>query len=368
MSVDFYKAYRLCVDKISEYHDNLPVRSMVLAGNPKLAAWKLEQLVKHENYGYNQLHLDALTKDKLTEKYHTNSITKKAVSDANVTPLHFACVNPNREVLAKLLEQSPEFNVQDTMLFKPIHFAAVCMDSANLELLVEKGANLFDVTNTKASALHLAAQVGSAACVAAILKLNPRIARLRDRPGLSAMAYALELGEIEPIKAFLDSGAVKVNQGQGKDRMTPLMYAASRGNYELCEFLLERKARVLSKDKFKRTPLIMAVRNGHVKVASLLLQYGSDWNHPDSSSNTPLHYAAGFGWKECVDLLIAHGANINANNSWKVTPITIAMMKNNIGIVYDLLKRKDIEVDGKDDKGRTILMLSMVDLTGNECL
>ena len=106
---------------------------------------------------------------------------------------------------------------------------------------------------------------------------------------------------------------------------------------------------MLSKDKFKRTPLIMAVRNGHVKVASLLLQHGSDWNHADSSSNTPLHYAAGFGWKECIDLLIAHGANINANNSWKVTPITIAMLKNNIGIVYDLLKRKDIDVDGKDD-------------------
>ena len=150
--------------------------------------------------------------------------------------------------------------------------------------------------------------------------------------------------------------------------MTPLGYAASQGNYELCEFLLERKARVLSKDKFKRTPLIMAVRNGHVKVASLLLQNGSDWNHADSSSNTPLHYAAGFGWKECIDLLIAHGANINANNSWKVTPITIAMLKNNIGIVYDLLKRKDIDVDGKDDQGRTILMLSMADLTESSCI
>jgi len=53
--------------------------------------------------------------------------------------------------------------------------------------------------------------------------------------------------------------------------MTPLMYAASQGNYELAEFLLESKARVLSKDKFKRTALSMAVRNGHTRLASLLL-------------------------------------------------------------------------------------------------
>ena len=53
--------------------------------------------------------------------------------------------------------------------------------------------------------------------------------------------------------------------------MTHLMYAAAQGNYELAEFLLERKARILTKDKFKRTPLIMAVRNGHTRLATLLL-------------------------------------------------------------------------------------------------
>ena len=180
---------------------------------------------------------------------------------------------------------------------------------------------------------------------------------------MTAFAYALELGEIAPIKAFLDSGVVKINAGQGPDRMAPLSWAASYGRYELCEWLLSQKARTLSKDKFKRTPLMMAVKNGHVRVASLLLQNGSEWNHADSSANTVLHYAAGFGWKECIDLLVKHGADINAANMWKITPITIAMLKNHQGIVKELLKRDDIDVNGKDEEGRTLLTMAISDLS-----
>lgn len=180
---------------------------------------------------------------------------------------------------------------------------------------------------------------------------------------MTAFAYALEFGEIEPIKAFLDSGVVKINAGQGPERMPPLSWAAAYGRYELCEWLLSQKARTLSKDKYNRTPLTMAVKNGHVRVASLLLQHGSEWNHADSSSNTILHYAAGFGWKECIDLLVKHGANINAQNMWKITPITIAMLKNYQGIVKELLKREDIDVNGKDEEGRTLLTMAISDLS-----
>ena len=145
--------------------------------------------------------------------------------------------------------------------------------------------------------------------------------------------------------------------------MSPLSWAARYGRYELCEWLLNRKARTLAKDKFKRTPLMLAVKNGHVRVASLLLQHGSEWDHVDSSSNTVLHYAAAFGWKECIDLLLKHGANVNAINMWKITPITIAMLKNHQGIVKELLKRNDIDVNGKDEDGRTLLTMAIEDLS-----
>jgi ankyrin repeat protein len=161
----------------------------------------------------------------------------------------------------------------DNQNYKPIHYAAACHDPAIIKLLIEKGANLFDFTNQKVMPLHIAAQNGNAAVIKVILENNPVLYKFRDRQNKTPMTYACELGEIEPIKAFLDysSGKVKVNTGQGVARMTPLMYAASMGKYELAEFLLDRKARVLSKDKYKRTPLIMAVRNAHTRLASLLL-------------------------------------------------------------------------------------------------
>lgn len=43
---------------------------------------------------------------------------------------------------------------------------------------------------------------------------------------------------------MLIKAGVKINAGVGKERMQPLAWAASNGNYELCEWLLDNKARV----------------------------------------------------------------------------------------------------------------------------
>ena len=171
------------------------------------------------------------------------------------------------------------------------------------------------------------------------------------------------LGEIKPIAAFLDSGIVQIGTTVGKDSLTALHYAAALGNYELVEYLLEKKAKVLANDKYKRSPLVYACKNGHVKVASLLLQNGSDWNKTDSSLNYPLHYAAGYGWQECIDLLITHGADVNVKNRWKVSPIAIAMMMNHTGIVKELFLKHKANINTQDDNGFTLLNMACFDLT-----
>lgn len=118
--------------------------------------------MKFENYGFNQLHHDALVKKNISDKLHTASITKKAFSNKNVTPLHFAAINPNEDVIEKLLSQNPEINVTDEDLWKPIHYAAACSGPGPLKVLLKHGANLSDLTNEKLCPLHIAAKTGRA--------------------------------------------------------------------------------------------------------------------------------------------------------------------------------------------------------------
>jgi ankyrin repeat protein len=207
--------------------------------------------------------------------------------------------------------------------------------------------------------LHIASITGRAHNIRTILTANPGMVSTRDKTSMTPIAYACRYGHVEAVKTLIEFKA-KLNVGCGQDRLTPLGWAATYGHYELTEYLLSIKARVLGKDKFQRTPLIMAVRNGHTKIASLLLQNGSEWDHHDSSMNTALHYAAAYGWMDCINLLLKLGSDVNAQNSWKISPINIAMLKNHIGCVKRFLEEPNVDVNGKDDKGRTLLMLSLL--------
>ena len=111
------------------------------------------------------------------------------------------------------MKQSTDINVMDAWLQKPIHFAACCESPEPLKLLLEKGASVFDLNNYKKSPLHFAAITGRAENITVILKNQRNVFKLRDKNNLTPFTYALQRGDIAPIKAFLDSGVVKINGG-----------------------------------------------------------------------------------------------------------------------------------------------------------
>jgi ankyrin repeat protein len=145
-----------------------------------------------------------------------------------------------------------------------------------------------------------------------------------------------------------------------------LILAASVGEFSIVEALINNVPRLnLNKgDKFKRSPILMACRNGHSNIVALLMKNHADPSIPDTSMNQPIHHAAAYGWIECVMTLLKYkkedeDVSPSAENAWKVTPITIALQKNHSLIVKELLLTEDINVNAKDDDGRTLLSLAV---------
>ena len=83
---------------------------------------------------------------------------------------------------------------------------------------------------------------------------------------------AAELGKIEAVKQYLDSGGdvnVKSNSG-----MTPLHHAAYRENKEVIELLIAKGASLNAKDVAGRTPLNVAIRYNRTEAAALFRKHG----------------------------------------------------------------------------------------------
>ncbi len=154
--------------------------------------------------------------------------------------------------------------------------------------------------------------------------------------------------------------------GANQDKMTPLIMAASKGNLEMVKYLLDY-CKTSKHDRYRRTALTHACMNGASAVAAHLLKIGMDPNgKADSSGNTDLHYACAYGWYHCMLVLVEAGADINAYNEWKLTPVGAAIKRGHAGIAKYLLELPGVDINAKDDDGRTVLLSLVADAADSQ--
>lgn len=198
---------------------------------------------------------------------------------------------------------------------------------------------------------------------------------------------AIRENNIEQVKTLLDKGAkIESTNWLG---LTPLLWAAMKGNEQICTVLLDRKANIHGESAFggvleagewagnprliqllidrgakftkNRGDMITAVMTaaeaGHVANLKIFLALKPDVNVKDLAGMSALMHASRRGQAETAKMLLAAGANVNdADNSGR-TPLMHAAMNGYPEIIKPLLS-KGAAVNAKDKSGNTALMLA----------
>lgn len=214
------------------------------------------------------------------------------------TPLIWAVMNHNTEIITLLLQSHADINRQDKDGCTSLMLAVNQQDITTVELLIQYQANLDIRDNGGETALFKAAKTG-----------NKKIVKLLLTAGANA-----EIGTHEPKRTVLN-GLI----AQGADFI------------DMISLLLDNGVNVNNKDGYGCTPLMIAVAYGVYETAHLLIQYGADVNCQDNTGTTPLIQSV---ITEKYDnrialLLLKSGARKEIKNVHGETASDIAIKKRN---------------------------------------
>jgi ankyrin len=162
----------------------------------------------------------------------------------------------------------------------------------------------------------------------------------------SALAIAIQAGDIEKVTALLDKMPDRLNSTTAKTSL--IAYAvrsrladdAKRG--AMLEFLLKRGANPdFSGPNFVYTPLVDAIRAEHPSDVVLLLKQGANSDLPDTDGFTPLQHAFLKGNQEIITTLLNAGVDLKRWNSRGLTPLHVAasMAEGDAAIVELMLQK-----------------------------
>jgi ankyrin repeat protein len=164
----------------------------------------------------------------------------------------------------------------------------------------------------------------------------------RDKEGRSALMLAARGGHFDIVKLLTTAGAEK--DTADKDWMKAWMHAGASGHQAIMEYLLpvggrigDRKATFQTKNRAGKTVYDLAAEAGHDNIVALMRPY-----MPEE--------------KKAV-VVVPPKPKGDATGTAHTTPLFKAIEAGDVGAVDSLL-RGGAAVDGRDDKGRTALMVA----------
>jgi ankyrin repeat protein len=177
-----------------------------------------------------------------------------------------------------------------------------------IEALLLAGAALDAEDRTGKTALTIAAERGRADAVKALLKAGAAINH-RDRIQGSPLLWAAGLGNPSTVRELIAANAdVNVADVNG---LTPLLWAAGIGESESVAALLDAKADPATRDRIDGDDaLIRAIRSGKPETVKLLIERGAKVDTRNDKGATALLIAASNGSLEKLRMIVEAKADI----------------------------------------------------------
>jgi ankyrin repeat protein len=235
------------------------------------------------------------------------------------TPLMYAAALGSLDTMTLLIDKGADVNARSTGGATALMWAAT--DLAKIRLLLDRGADVNAVSERGRTVLLLAAMSDRSAEIVRLLLSRRADAHTIDKEGTSTLLAATFGNDTATIRQLVEAGA---NVNAANVFGTPLMNAASQGNYGAVKLLLGRGANVnavsappgqqvkngtIALGAF--TPLILASAFGPSNVVKALVDAGADVNAKEARGMTPLMYSAttDHGDIAIARMLIARGAD-----------------------------------------------------------
>lgn len=341
--------------KYQEYKKKFPARAALLT-SPNLNAIHKEikewdKIEYDQVYGHNGLY----SREKIVRYSKTVTIgpalclaAKRGLSgsvkllvennaDVNLassedSPLMLA-IKKGDHISAKIL-----IDAKVDVTHKQLLVSAIHLDRTQIVFdLIDAGAKVnyfFKLKEHSYTPLLLAAKMNKESMVAKLLAAGATLNELERYESqfayysISPLMHAYDNNNPKMIKSLLD---VKATIKMGSDEGLGMLYrAVDKNDLTMAKILLE--AKVNPNDKSEMTPLLIAAQKNNLGMVNLLLDYKADVN----AHNKGIH---------CYDYTILH----------------YSVKNNNLKMMETFLESKNakINVDDRDDNGRTALILAV---------
>lgn len=230
------------------------------------------------------------------------------------SPIHFACIGGNLNIIRQLYQLGFDLNAADDEGFHPSHYSAMSGTIDVMKYLWMKGA--INLTNQGKETTPL--------CVACLY------------------------GSLNIVKFFfetvdLKNEIVSMKEVFYENKKTTIFHLACEGGHaDILDYLLTikeyAKKQVNKLDHKSRTPLNVACQNGSLSCVKLLINVGKVNINGTSKKHIALIDAVEGGHSDIVSFLLQQGVDINIENSNNMTAIEVAIMNCHLNITKILVQ------------------------------